>query len=225
MLAINDTLTVPQLRLGCVFGTIAHAVFCLSNPELEPGQSWENSNYNVQDFAGRLGTITFLDGALVAALFDGHSRRTRDDSTNFIEIALAEAPAAIKTVAKTVTFQYMLQSEGGVVEPRVTALFWSEDGERLTAPEPWTEVYANGGELLRRQFLGVPAGAQAWFDEYSLNLRESTQVSGLFEAWKSGRIQLQLPAEAENYADAYSKPSANGVNAYRRTLEGIGFRF
>lgn len=61
---------------GAVLGTIAHSFWVAAHPDLANEQSWDGSNYYVQDSQGARGPVTFAGDDVVAAFRDENSPRS-----------------------------------------------------------------------------------------------------------------------------------------------------
>ena len=63
----------PEQRLvrpGAVLGTIAHAVFVASAPDMEACHGWDGENYCVNNYSGGRGAIAFRGDRFVGVFFD-----------------------------------------------------------------------------------------------------------------------------------------------------------
>lgn len=141
-----------QLWKGAILGTIAHAIRVTSNPDFSHEQSWDGSNYSVQDSMGSRGTISFAKERIVGVFFDKDSPRNpfRSGQAYDLDSLLAGMPTEHLSIANNEALQYVLQEYGGTAMPIITAAFWSA-GDYLTAAEPWSQVFVHGAHLIRIQ--------------------------------------------------------------------------
>lgn len=209
-----------DLWRGCVFATIAHAIFVAHHPELANEQFWDGLNYNIQDSQGTIGTITFAKTGTVAAFFDSRSRRSPLSSEEEYDIAarLTEMPANLRTLAENESLQYLIQEYQGAYIPIITTVFWS-DGGCLAAAEPWEEVFSNGGHLVRSQLYTINEATDIWRSHYALSTMQVKLLRSLFDQKLSaGEAPVVLSARDK---DMLSDQGSEGLVQSRDILSGI----
>jgi hypothetical protein len=165
--------SVDTLRRGSILATIAHAIWTVHSPELAHEHSWSGPNYNIQDTAGRMGTVTFSNTDVVAAFFDTNSPRNPfvRGQTPAVFDCLSGIPAELLTLAKQETLQYLLQEDEGSAKSFYTAAFWSMTGE-LVASEPWHSVLDNGASLISTQLMELESAFSSYQEYYELTDNE-----------------------------------------------------
>src|SRR5207248_1258528 len=121
----------PQQRLiwpGAILGSIAHAIFVSHCPDLSCEQSWDGSNYNVQDSAGSRGTIAFSGEKFVGVFFYERSDRNPFHSKSEYELDrfFTGLPHDLRSLAQDEALQYVLQESNGAAIPIITSAFWAD---------------------------------------------------------------------------------------------------
>ncbi|HLL02562.1 MAG TPA: hypothetical protein VK539_18415 [Myxococcaceae bacterium] len=171
-----------RLWEGVILGSVIHAIMVARYPELAHEQSWDGTNYNVQDSMGSRGTVSFSGNRVVGAFFDAKSPRNPFQSDGAYDVTKAsrKMPSEHRRLAEGETFQYLLQEYQGKTVPIVTAAFWNE-GPRLTAAEPWRLVYENGAHLLRRQLMEMDMALAEWRQAYGMSAPQFELARKLFE--------------------------------------------
>ena len=185
-----------QIWPGAVLGSIVHAIIVSRYPNISNEQSWDGANYNVQDSMGSRGTIAFSGDNLVGVFFDERSPRNPFHSKKPYELNwfLKDIPASLHNLAYDEALQYVLQEYRGKIVPVITSAFW-DDGENLTAVEPWEEVFANGAHLMRIQLLDTGIALKEWKSLYEMSSSEVALARSLFErkiAEPSRSIKLEV---------------------------------
>jgi hypothetical protein len=221
----RSNVTVTALRQGAILGTIAHAMSLLEDPLLAGEQSWDGANYNIQNTAGALGTVTFEDSLLVAAFFEAHSDRNPARSGGPAQEAgslLDRAPESVRSLAHRETMHYLLQEIHGEERPAFTSVFWSEDGY-LVGPEPWEDVMAHGGHLIRTQLLPIPYALARWGEILGLTGSELQVVHDLFlRTIREPRGNVHI--SVADFTQTRPAPSPSGLQACRAALEDVGIQ-
>jgi hypothetical protein len=210
-----------KLWRGAILGTIAHAIFVTHYPELASSHSWDGINYNVQNYAGAFGTVTFSDQGTVAVFFDAHSTKSpvRVGKGYEPHSFFTGIPAALFAVAQAETLQYALQVYDGVERPVITAAFWSE-GEDLVAAAPWSEVIENGAHLVRIQLLEIDAAIEEWQSEYELLPAQVELARSLLHQKVSDpNTPIRLNKEEQS---VIINTVATGVAESRELFESVG---
>jgi hypothetical protein len=186
MMAVS-TNEFPEKSLlwpGAILGSIAHAIFVCRCPELAHEQSWDGTNYNVQDSAGSRGTIAFSGSKIVGVFFhDGSDRNPlRTKSTYKLDKFFAGLPADLKPLANEEALPYVLQEINGATVPIITSAFWADGRtDRITAAEPWASVLEHGAVLVKNQLLSPDIAITRWAAEYDLKPSQVMLAQALFE--------------------------------------------
>jgi hypothetical protein len=209
-----------DLLKGCWLATIAHAIFLLKHVELANEQSWDGTNYNIQNTQGSLGTVSFAKEGVVGAFFDLHSPRNPLTSKIAYDLnaRLAEMPPDLRNVAEREALQYLIQDFKGVDVPLITVIFWEEDG-KLVSTEPWSAVLGNGAHLIETQLQPVAEAIDTFRSHYDFSQTQIELLQSLF-ARKVAAGDAPLVLMAEDKA-ALSKEGSEGIEESRVLLEGI----
>lgn len=130
----------PQkLYNGCIFMAVAHAVTVGEYPELNYQHSWDSINYCMNNSQGCRGTITFGKKYIIAVFQDTSVKTPYQNAMNFFK----DAPEAIVELAKSETFQYVLENIDG-------------------------EIIKNGAHILAVQLMEIQEALRACDDYYGL---------------------------------------------------------
>jgi hypothetical protein len=212
-----------RLWEGAILGSLVHAIMAARYPELAHEQSWDGTNYNVQDSMGSRGTVSFSGQRVVGAFFDAKSPRNPFQSGGTYDVAklARQMPAEHRRIAEAEAFQYLLQEYGGKTVPVVTAAFWNE-GPQLTAGESWRHVYENGAHLVRRQLLDLDAALIDWQQAYGMSAPQLGLARQLFELkLLKPNAPLTLGADESKIIQAEAE-GPEGLEASRGSFSEIG---
>jgi hypothetical protein len=209
-----------DLQKGCWLATIAHAIFVAQHVELANEQSWDETNYNIQDTQGSLGTVSFAQKGVVGAFFDLHSPRNpvTSEMPYDLNALLAEMPRELKDVAEREPLQYLIQDFKGTDVPVITAIFWEASG-RLVSNEPWPNVISNGAHLIETQLQPEAEAINIFRSHYGFSQIQIELLQSLF-ARKVAAGDASLILSAEERA-ALSKEGSEGIEESRALLAGI----
>ena len=210
-----------KLWAGAVLGTIAHAMFVVHYPELATLQSWDGINYNIQNSAGALGTVTFAENGTVAVFFDAHSSKNpfRSGKGYELESFFEGIPESRFALAQAEALQYVLQEYEGIDRPVVTAVFWSEE-EDLVAAVPWSDVMVNGAHLVQIQLLEIDTAIEEWQSEYEISPKQIELVRSLFQRKMTNPyLPIQLNRQEQ---DVVVNHSATGIVESRELFKNVG---
>ncbi|MBI1927312.1 hypothetical protein HYR99_24110 [Candidatus Poribacteria bacterium] len=212
-----------RLWPGAILASIVHAIMVSRYPDLGHEQSWDGPNYNVQDSMGSRGTITFSGAHLVGVFFDEHSPRNpfRPGSDYVLERLFTGMPANLRSLAYDEALQYVLQEYQGAIIPVFTAVFW-DDGERLTAAEPWQRVFAHGAHLVRIQLMDTDAALAEWQKAYEMSSSQVTLARWLFDRKMAApNVPIELESWERDMVVAEAK-SAERLEESRTSFAEIG---
>lgn len=218
----------PDRRLiwpGAILGSIAHAIFVCRYPDLSHEQSWDGSNYNVQDSAGSRGTISFAGEKFVAVFFlEGSSRNPFHSESHYdLNDFLRGLPDDLQSLAQNEALQYILQEYNGSTIPIITSAFWG-DGKnyRVAAAEPWAEVFDHGAALIKNQLLNPNAALANWVTDYELKQSEVALVRALFDRKMATPNQPIEFGEHERHLWTDIALGQDGAEASRESFAEIG---
>ncbi|MGZ4828903.1 MAG: hypothetical protein ACXVKH_04730 [Candidatus Angelobacter sp.] len=192
----------------------------MKHVELANEQSWDGTNYNIQDTQGSLGTLSFAKEGVVGAFFDLHSPRNPLTSTIAYDLnaRLVEMPPDLRNVAEREALQYLIQDFEGADVPVITAIFW-EEGGRLVSTEPWSAVLSNGAHLIETQIQPEAEAINTFRAHYDFSQTQIELLQSIF-ARKAAAGDAPLILTAEDKA-ALSKEGSEGIEESRALLEGI----
>jgi hypothetical protein len=216
--------SVSQLWQGCILGTIAHAIWLVQEPDFAYEQSWDGSNYSVQDGEGCRGSITFQDNnAKVIGVFrDENSPRNPlvSEEGNYSLTPFFEGiPEELLSLANDEALQYVLEEYEGATQPIITTAFWNK-GETLTAAEPWSEVLTHGASILEIQLMDTDDAIEEWEANYEMSPSQVSLMRSLFErkiATPNSPISLN-----NDELNLLLSDDGEGLDESRELLGGIG---
>jgi hypothetical protein len=216
-----------RLWRGVVLSTIANALWAAADSRNTAYQWWDRSNYIYDTQSGGRVCIHFGPTRLVGALYEHESRRSpfgegfvpftgeRYDPMAFF----AGAPAEVIATAREQPLQYLLDDIDGVVQPWVTAAFWSE-GDMLTAAEPWPNVLKHGGDMLHEHLLEPHEAYLEFQDGYEFTDEQIALVQSVFERRMAARsLPLHL-TDADRRI--FTAEGTGGLEESRRSLAAVG---
>lgn len=155
---------IPQdLYQGCLFAAIIHAILVGEYPELNYEHSWDGYNYSMNNSCGCRATITFHPRYIVA-VFQDHSR---DIPSPNAYNCLQSMPEDILGLAQAETLQYVLEDVDGEIKPVITTAFWGT-WEELSSCQNWSDIWENGGYILKNQLLPRRQSLTRWDEYYGL---------------------------------------------------------
>lgn len=171
-----------QLWSGAILNTIAHAVWIFADPLLSYEKSWDGSNYCVQNSMGARGTVTFSDENVIGVFFDENSPRNplRSGAEYNLLTFFRGANPELVALAQNEALQYILSEYNGTLTPIITSAFWNE-GEFLTAAEPWSEVIFHGAHLIRADTLDTTSAIAELQSAYDFSSSQINFVQSLFD--------------------------------------------
>ena len=213
---------------GSLLASIAHAVYVARTPLMAHEQSWDGSNYNVQDSHGSRGTIAFDDDktCFVGVFYletsernpYTHGVRKPPESTALQR----RVPQQLRKLADE-ALQYVLQDMDGNAVPVITAAFWSDPASsHVTGSEPWPDIVKDGAIIVKNQLLPVETGIEQWIRDYDLTPAQTKLTLSLFQrrlTAVSGAIQL---SSAQGQQIKNIAISDDGLEACRVSLGEIG---
>jgi hypothetical protein len=212
---------IDTLWGGAILATLAHSIWVAQQPDFANEQSWDGFNYSVQDSQGTRGTITFAGNRVVGVFRDENSPRNPllSDQDYDLNRFFVGINSDLLTLANEEALQYVLEEYNGSTIPIITAAFWSA-GEYLTAAEPWSEVVANGAELVRIQLMNTEAAIEEWQNAYELSSSQVALMRSLFERKMTApNAQITLSNDELNVLTANY---AEGIEESCELLNDIG---
>jgi hypothetical protein len=151
-------------------------------------QSWEDSNYSVQNTQGSRGTIAFGEdrSIFVGVVYSPESERCLSDTTldranENNKFLLQGIPDKLKRLCDE-ALDYLLQDIKGVPAPLVTAAFWSDlETPQVTSCEAWSDVLEHGGRVFDKQFRLPETALDLWATDHMLDEGETRVTRDLFD--------------------------------------------
>jgi hypothetical protein len=150
---------------------IAEAIALIDYGQL-PYCYWSDNTYQYDGGDGDYAAVAFEGDCLVATVFDHDSDRSpfRCEGTYEAERFFRGLPTSHRPLADRCLMCWRQEHEGRSI-PLVTAAFW-DDGEYLTAAEPWEQVWEHGAHVIRRELIEDLEEALA---EWQVNLQLSPE--------------------------------------------------
>jgi hypothetical protein len=179
----------------------------------------------VQDSAGSRGAIAFAGPRFVAVVFYADSDRNpfRADVSYDLDNFFFGLPTDLQRLAHDEALQYVLQELDGIVTPIITSAFWG-DGRNvyIGAAEPWSDVFAHGAMLFRRQLSPPDVAIQNWIDDYGLQVPETRLVRSLYDRKMNNPERLIELNESEARVIRNITRGTEGLEASRESFREIG---
>lgn len=116
---------VHKVFQGCVMASLAHAIMTNVYPELSYEQSWDNTNYSMNNSMGLRGTVSFNSYFCVGAIRNEKMNRHMD--AGHIQTFVRDFPQKVIETAYRETLQYLLVERDGKVQPCITSMFWADE--------------------------------------------------------------------------------------------------
>ena len=159
-------ITKEKIFKGCLIASISHAIMTNVYPELAYEQSWDGTNYSIQDSQGLRGTITFENDYCIGAFRNEES--FFECNENLCEKILSTFPLSIIDVAQKETLQYMLIDNDGMIMPSVTSIFWA-DNTTIYYCESNQQSLKQDLTLISRILLPDEEAIKEWKNYYEMN--------------------------------------------------------
>jgi hypothetical protein len=212
--------TLSRLRSGALLGSIVHATV---QPRFAAFfEGWFGNDWQLNNWSGTNGSITFFVEGAVGAFYDVHSRLGPD---NWLlqnqESFFQGMPTDYRVIAKKITLQYLLNTVDDKVVPLVTAVFWSE-GDELRAAVPWDEMMANGGHIINTHLLEPEAALKEWEEGYGMTPAEVKFARRLFERKTREKASWIDLSESEARWLEEQATKAAGMEQCRESFAEIG---
>ena len=120
-------ITKTDIFRGCLIASIMHAIMTNKYPELSYEQSWDETNYSIQNSSGLYCTITFDHEFCVGAIRNENDAFLGNSFNFKPQQYMNYFPLNVVQKANEETLQYLLVNNNGIVEPCVTSIFWADD--------------------------------------------------------------------------------------------------
>ena len=192
-------LSPNKLYQGCLFAAIIHAILAGEYPELNYEHSWDGLNYSMNNSCGCRATVTFHPQYIVAVFRDDSKVIPGKNAYDY----LCGMPEDILKIAQAEALQYVLENVDGEPKPVITAAFWGT-WEELSSSQTWSDIWENGGYILKNQLLPHQQSLICWDDYYGLTDGQMGLAQSLLDRkLADGETPIFLnPQEAENlYCD------------------------
>jgi|GEM_PF-810643 len=217
---------------GAILGGIVNAVMTAKSSSLAYAQHWSGHKYGLNGADGREGIITFEGGSdcagrLVGVFFDVHSARKLirpEEEEHILARFFAGCPLFQRSLAEQKALPFLRLEIEGKIYTRLTAVFWDE-GEYLTAAEPWRGVLSNGADLVENETIAdLDTALLAWQDAYGMSAEQVTFIRSLFErkmARPAATIELSDP-EVKWLESTFEDPRQAYLDVARLKKEKTG---
>ena len=169
--------TKPKIFRGCLIASISHAIMTNVYPELSYEQSWDGTNYSMQNTAGSRGTITFDREFCIGAIRNDASNPTVDKE--FIRSITKSFPLKIVEKAYEDTLQYLLVENGRENVPCVTSMFWADDAGFYCQKEN-ADAVKKDLILFSKILLPEEAAIDAWKEYYDMDSNTVSLLKTLY---------------------------------------------
>ena len=211
---------------GCQLASIVHAVSLCRFPVLAHEQSWDGTNYNIQDSCGSFGTISFAQAGIVGVFFDCNSKRNPHVLGEYVDpnAYFRGMPEILRSIAESEALQYTLEEYNGQVNPMITAAFWCRYPDTvLQSSESWEDSLSNGVHLVERQLQPADVAMKHWIDDSELSESEATLCWELFQRLTAQGVDRIKLDDSEQEFLRRNSVSNEGLDACCQLLSAIGF--
>jgi hypothetical protein len=173
---------------GAILGGIVNATMTAQTSGYDCFQHWAGNDYGLNGCDGREGFVCFEGGTwtpekrLVGVFFSAHSPRSPFHTDGYdVEAFFRGCPAFQRSLAEKVMHPAMELFEKGIETACITAAFWDE-GDHLSAADPWDEVMDNGVDLIENELIeDVELAYAAWQEDYGMSGEQAEFVKSLFQ--------------------------------------------
>jgi hypothetical protein len=226
----NRSVVLP----GSVLGYLVDSIVAAQWAGATTFASWEDKGlcqgighavYGMSDGQGIYGAIILDKNSLVGLFYDSRSDRTpylHPDSYDLNRFFQGMSPLH-RTLAVH-PLHYFVEHVDDKYIPAVTTAFWNE-GEYLTAADPWEVVLAHGARLARKELIAdIDEAFVEWQEEYELTPEQLALARSLFNrkmAQPMSTIEL-TQAEVGWLRTTTEGRDEKGMIACREKLAAIG---
>jgi hypothetical protein len=220
---------------GCLLAYLVDCIMTAQN-RLFSTCTWEDHGffaraghavYGTNDGEGIYGAIVFQERSLVGIFYNSNSKRApyQCPDTYDLDRFFRGMPPRQRSLIREPLKDFVVQVDGREI-PSVTTAFWDE-GDHLTAADPWDVVLRHGAKLVRVELMeDIDEALGEWQEDYDMTPEQVAFARLLFNrkmAQREGTIELTLD-EAGCLESTSEEPSGEGMAACREKLAAIGIR-
>ena len=151
---------------GSLIASIMHAIMTNKYPDLSYEQSWDESNYSIQNSSGLRGTITFCSEFCIGAIRNDNYSVTNSEYE--IQQYMNGFPLNVIQKANEETLQYLLLNKNGIIVPCVTSVFWADENN-IHFEKRFIENIKRDFSLLEDILLPEEEAIDKWINYYEMN--------------------------------------------------------
>lgn len=171
--------TKTDIYSGCLIASISHAIMTNIYPEFSYEQSWDGTNYSIQNSSGMRGTITFENHFCVGAIRNEMSGSIVGGE--FIQERMRSFPSNVVCKAYEETFRYLLLEKDGIVAPYVTSVFWA-DYNTLHYEEKFIDSIKEDFTLFENILLPKKIAIEKWKEYYDMDSKVIELIDVLYQS-------------------------------------------
>jgi hypothetical protein len=214
---------------GAILGGIVHATMAAVDALYASFAAWYSNHYVLNGVDGREGVITFDHGMqsdgghLVGVFFFSESDRSPYTCKEGYDLErfFRGCPQYQRSLAEQMALPYLQDEDEGKVLYRVTTAFW-DNGEDVTAADPWELVLWNGANLIENELIENRDAAFARFQTgCGMSPEQVAFARKLFErkmAQPSETIELTA-SEVRFLESTFEDPKATYAEMHRLRTE------
>ncbi len=170
--------TKNDIFRGCLIASLSHAIMSNVYPELSYEQSWDGTNYSMQNSSGMRGTITFEKDFCVGAVRNEESAIIVDRVS--IQEHMISFPLNVIHTAYKETFQYLLLEKNGIATPCVTSVFWA-DHTTFYYEEKFIDNIKTDFALFKNIILPREMAIEKWKEYYDMDSKVVELINILYQ--------------------------------------------
>lgn len=219
---------------GAILGGLVHAIMSAQNALWSSFRNWQGQDYVVMNMEGTLGMISF-DGEcgqrIVGTFFDSQSPQSPYRASDYDPERLFLGMSPCHRCLLETRRRLAVDWDEGV--PCVTAAFWDDGEEYLTAATPWQVVLDEGGKLIHIELIeDITEAITEWQTHAGMTPEQAALTRSLFDrkmTQQTGMIDLTkdevafLRSTSEKPSDEQSDEER--LTACRHRLAALGILF
>ncbi len=216
----NATPTVERLRTGAILASVVHAT--MQTTCTGYSQGWTGDDFQVNNSCGTSGAVTFFKNGVVGCLYDYTCDYEPDWLVENQEHFFQGMPDVHRVISQQFTLRYRLEDHYGETITLVSAVFWN-DGEQLVSAVPWQEMMDHGGYILRNHLRDHDEALDEWQDNWGMSDDQRTFIKMVFERLQNKRYSwwMDLSQQEARWLSEIAK-SEHALAECRKSFSEIG---
>lgn len=163
---------------GCLLASIVHSVMTNLYPDFSYEQSWDGTNYSINNSCGIRGTITFENDFCVGGIRNENAKMIF--CRNRIQECMHNFPLDVVQKAYDEALQYLLLDIDGVATPCVTSVFWA-DRTMFHYVDKFVDNVKKDFTLFENIILPKKVAIKRWQEYYEINSNVIRLIDSLYQ--------------------------------------------